>query len=72
MNKFEKRCTSVLAGFAIVALGAIIIVVWVQFSQGAFRMPQYQVLNITNNSVMNAHEKVRIFDTNKHKGECKH
>lgn len=70
MNKFEKKCMSVLAGVAIVALGAIIVVVWVQFSQGAFRMPQYQLINITNSSVTSAHEKVRIFDTTRRKGKC--
>lgn len=71
MNKFEKRCVSLLAGIAVIALGAIIIVVWIQFSHGAFRMPQRSLANITNTTYGEDEEMVRKFDKNITKGKVK-
>ncbi|XP_018561715.1 A disintegrin and metalloproteinase with thrombospondin motifs 9 isoform X2 [Anoplophora glabripennis] len=65
-TKFARRCTSVLACVAIVVLGAIIVVVWVQFSQGAFKnKQQYNVLNVTTTT--SAQEGPRHLNRSRHK-----
>ncbi|KAG5882942.1 hypothetical protein JTB14_028960 [Gonioctena quinquepunctata] len=47
-TKFVKRFKSIMAFVAILTLGTIVVVVWVQFSKGAFRRKQqYSPLNST-------------------------
>ncbi|XP_074026740.1 ADAM metallopeptidase with thrombospondin type 1 motif A isoform X3 [Leptinotarsa decemlineata] len=64
-TKFVKRFKSVMACVAILALGAIIVVVWVQFSQGSFsNKRQFTSINATTPSYQ---EDKRIFNGTKHK-----